>query len=73
MILIFSTKECPQFWKIGDKPLVKAKDVMEIRLDGEELQFVKKNLTRIPYSKNPVEFYFGDMAKYISKAIGSSI
>lgn len=72
MIVIFSSKEYPQIWKLGDKATVKARDVLEIRLDGEELQFVKKHLNRIPFSKNPVEHYFGDMAKFISKAIGAT-
>ena len=73
MILIFSVKDYPQIWKVGDKPLAKARDILEIRLDGEELQLVKKHLSRIPFSKNSIEHYFGDMAKYVAKAIGAAI
>ncbi len=73
MIVIFSSKEYPQIWKLGDKPTVKARDILEIRMDGEELQLVKKHLNKIPFSKNEVEHYFGDMAKFIAKAIGAAL
>lgn len=73
MIVIFSTKDYPQMWRVGEKPTSKARDIVEIRIEGEELSLVKKHLNKIPFSKNPVEHYFGDMAKYIAKAIGAAI
>lgn len=72
MVLIFAHKEYPQIWKRGEPPTkVKARDVFEIKIDDEELLVVKKHLHRIPYSNNSSECYYGDMAKYIAKAIGS--
>ncbi len=72
MLVIFAYKECPQIWRGGDPPTkIKARDVFEIKLDEQELSLVKKHLHRIPYSNNNAEFYYGDMAKYIAKALGS--
>ncbi len=73
MIVIFAYKQYPEFWRKGEPPCkIQAKDIFEIKVDGDELTLIKSNLHRIPYSNNSQESYYGDLAKYISKAIGAA-
>jgi hypothetical protein len=72
MIVLFSVKDPPQIWKVGERPTLKARNVVEIKIDGEELSIVRRHLHRMPHSNNDFEFYYGDMAKYIARAIGAA-
>ncbi len=73
MMFIFAHKQYPQIWRIGEPPCnIRSSDVFEIKVDNEELNMLRKHIHRIPYSNNDHECYYGDMAKYISKALGAT-
>lgn len=67
-------KEIP--WYIGEKFHAYFEDtekllatVIEVQADGDELDWVKSNITGIPFNKNTVQSWYGDIAKFIANSL----
>jgi hypothetical protein len=55
------------FW-IGNDPrlIVDTSQLVEIQLDGDELEYLIENFVNIPYSRKArIQNWYGDMAKFI--------
>lgn len=57
---------------VGDK-YVSIQELMEyvsmVEADGHELEWIRENISGIPFSKNAVQSWYGDFARFIASSL----
>lgn len=67
MMFIVSKGYPDKSWHVGDRaPNLSPDVVMEIQADGDELEYIKRNFTNVPFhNSRRVMYWFGEMAQFI--------
>lgn len=62
-------KEKACYWNVGETtsfPFLSTKEIICVQTDGDELDFIIKNFSNLPYPKHKsVVLWYGDLAKLI--------
>lgn len=55
-------------WHVGEKfPTLVPSQVVSVRVDGDELDYILDNFSNIPFSQRRVQIWRGEFARFIAE------